>query len=278
MDTGLARPRGASPARAQARIAFVAVALSVVLVAFPEPRGHIQAWGALAVAPAQQALARTAVGVGDSLGMVAHAGQLASENRAYREQIDRLLSLEVQARQLEAENHDLRQLLGMRARVSIGSLLSAQVIARDPLALIQAVVIDRGAEDGLTSNLPVMTYQGMAGRIIEVNPTTSKVLLVADVNSAVSVDVDGSDSHTSGVIRGTGDGRLLLQYVPREDALRPGDAVTTSGVGGIFPPGLLVGRIEQVRATDVGVFQEAMVQPAVRVRDLERVYVVMKRQ
>lgn len=278
MDTGLARPRSVSPSRGQARMAIAALAASALLMIFPEPRALVQGWGAQVFAPAQQTVTRGTTTLGEALGIVTRAGQLAAENRDYREQIDRLRSLEVQVRRLEIENQDLRQLLEMRQRASIGTLVSAQVIARDPLALIQALVIDRGANDGLVPNLPVITYQGVAGRVIEVSPTTAKVLLVADVNSAVSVDVDAADSHTSGVVRGTGDGRLLLQFVPREDALHRGDPVTTSGIGGIFPPGLLIGWIDQVRSADVGVFQEALVQPAVRVKDMERIYVVLKRQ
>ncbi len=278
MDTGLARPRSASPGRGQARTALIALAASALLMVFPEPRALVQGWGAQVFAPAQQAITRSTTSLGESVAVITRAGQLAAENRGYREEIDRLRSREVQVRRLETENQDLRQLLEMRQRSSIGSLVSAQVIARDPLALIQAIVIDRGANDGLAPNMSVITYQGVAGRVIEVNPTTAKVLLVADVNSAVSVDVDAADSYTSGVVRGTGDGRLLLQYVPREDALHPGDSVTTSGVGGIFPPGLLVGVVDQVRSAEVGVFQEALVQPAVRFKDMERIYVVLQRQ
>lgn len=258
-------------------MALAALAASALLMIFPEPRALVQGWGAQVLAPAQQTIARTTTSIGEALGVVTRAGKLAAENRNYREEIDRLRSLEAQVRRLETENQDLRQLLEMRQRASIGSLVSAQVIARDPLALIQALVIDRGSNDGLVPNLPVITYQGVAGRVIEVNPTSAKVLLVTDVNSAVSVDVDAADSHTSGVVRGTGDGRLLLQYVPREDALHQGDPVTTSGIGGIFPPGLLIGWIDQVRSADVGVFQEALVQPAVRLKDMERIYVVLKR-
>jgi rod shape-determining protein MreC len=259
-------------------MAVVALAASAVLMVFPESRALLQGWGAQFFGPAQQAITRSTVGVGEAVGVVTRAGQLAAQNRNYREEIDRLRSLDVQVKRLETENEDLRQLLEMRRRSSIGNLVSAQVIARDPLALIQALVIDRGTNDGLVANMPVITYQGVAGRVIEVSPTTAKVLLVADVNSAVSVDVDGADSHTSGVVRGTGDGRLLLQYVPREDALHLGDPVTTSGIGGIFPPGLLVGTVDQVRSADVGVFQEALVQPAVRLKDMERIYVVLTRQ
>jgi rod shape-determining protein MreC len=92
----------------------------------------------------------------------------------------------------------------------------------------------------------------------------------------VSVRIQDPASRATGVIRGVGDGRLLLQYVPRTDLLRTDDIAITSGIGGIFPPGVLVGRVLQVRQRDVEVFQEALVEPAADMRNLERLYVLLQ--
>jgi rod shape-determining protein MreC len=178
-------------------------------------------------------------------------------------------------RELEIENQDLRELLGLRARAPAGSLLSVSVIARDPLRVVQAVTIDRGAESGVAVNAPVISWKGVVGRVIEVHPTSAKVLLATDVNSAVSVRIQDPASRSTGLVRGVGDGRLLLQYVPRTDALRMGDIAITSGIGGIFPSGLVVGKIVQVRQRDFEVFQEALVEPAVDMHNLERLYVLL---
>src|SRR5206468_7112558 len=124
----------------------------------------------------------------------------------------------------------------------------------DPLAQVQAVVIDRGTDDGVSTNMPVVTDRGVVGRTVEIYPTSSKTLLLTDVNSAVAVRTEGAETHASGLVRGTGDGRLLLQYVPQEDSIRVGDAVLTSGIGGSFPPGLAIGMISQIRQADVSVF------------------------
>jgi rod shape-determining protein MreC len=178
-------------------------------------------------------------------------------------------------RELELENRDLRRLLGLRERAPAGSLLPVNVIAQDPLAMVQAVMVDRGASDGVAVNLPVITWRGVVGRVVEVQPTAAKVLLVTDVNSAVSARIQDPASRATGVIRGTGDGRLLLQYVPRTDRLRTGDTAITSGIGGVFPSGLVIGRVLQIRQKDVEVFQEALVEPAVDMRNLERVYILL---
>ena len=82
--------------------------------------------------------------------------------------------------------------------------------------------------------------------------------------------------HQHPFVRGIGDGRLLLQYVPRSDKLQVGDVAITSGIGGVFPAGLVVGRVAQVRQKDVDVFQEALVETTVDMRSLERTYVFLR--
>jgi rod shape-determining protein MreC len=220
-------------------------------------------------------LSRAASGLGQFVATIQHAGVLAEENKDYRERVDRLEAQIVEMRELEIENRDLRELLGLRARAPAGSLLPVSVIARDPLRVVQAVTIDRGSDSGVAVNAPVISWKGVVGRVIEAHPTSAKVLLATDVNSAVSVRIQDPASRSTGLIRGVGDGRLLMQYVPRTDALRMGDIAITSGIGGIFPSGLVVGKVVQVRQRDFEVFQEALVEPAVDMHNLERLYVLL---
>jgi rod shape-determining protein MreC len=167
-------------------------------------------------------------------------------------------------------------MLGLRELAPAGSLVSANVIARDPMAIVQSVVIDRGSDDGVTVNYPVVSWRGIVGRVVEVHPRSSKVLLITDVNSGVSARMQDDDSRATGITRGNGDGRLVLQYVPRTDSLRTGSVLITSGIGGTFPPGLVIGTILQIRQKDVEVFQEALIEPAVDIRNLERIYVLLR--
>src|SRR4051794_1996197 len=242
-------------------VAIVALGLSGALVFSPGVAFQAEAVGSRLVAPLELGLSRVSASVGHLFGTVQRAGDLAAQNETYRDEIDRLQAAVVQMRELEVGNHDLRELLGLRERAGLGSLLSVDVIARDPLGPVQAVTVDRGSDDGLRANLPVITWKGLVGRVVEVHPTSAKVLLITDVNSAVSVRIQDPASRATGVIRGVGDGRLLLQYVPRTDLLRTDDIAITSGIGGIFPSGVLVGRVLQVRQRDVEVFQEALIEP-----------------
>lgn len=256
--------------------AVLALGLSGLLVFSPGVALQAEAVGTRLIAPLELGLSRVTSSVGHLFGTIQHAGDLATQNQVYRDEIDRLQAAVVQMREVEVENRDLRELLGLRERAPLGSLLSVDVIARDPLGAVQAVTIDRGSDDGIRVNLPVITWKGLVGRVVEVHPTSSKVLLITDVNSAVSVRIQDPSSRATGVIRGVGDGRLLLQYVPRTDLLRTDDVALTSGIGGIFPSGVLVGRVLQVRQRDVEVFQEALVEPAADMRNLERLYVLLR--
>lgn len=270
----LGRARGTAGQRA---VPVLAVAVVVALFVFlPDLRSVLQVTLARLLAPAQLGTTQALTATGEFFGTVGQAGDLAAQNRAYQEQVRQLQATLAQKQELEAENHDLRSLLGLRDRLPSGSVIPAQVIARDPLAQVQAVVIDRGSEDGLVPNLPIVTDRGVAGRIVEVYRTSAKALLLADVSSAIAVRSQGPESQATGLVRGTGDGRLILQYVAQDEVLRIGDSVSTSGTGGAFPPGLAIGTISQIRQTDVGVFQEALVEPTVRARNLERVYVLTK--
>lgn len=242
----------------------------------PGPASQAEALGNRLLAPLQFGLARALGGFGHLIETVSQAGQLSAQNQSYRNEIDRLQSMLVQMRELELENDDLRRLLDLRRRAPGGSLLSVNVIAQDPLSMVQSVSVDRGSDDGVAVDAPVITWRGLAGRVVEVQPTSAKVLLLTDVNSAVSARIQEPASRATGLIRGVGDGRLLLQFVPRTDTLRTGDLVITSGIGGGFPAGLVVGRILQARQRDVDVFQEALVEPSVDVRNLERLYILLR--
>jgi rod shape-determining protein MreC len=257
-------------------VAVIGILIAALFVAGPGPLREMEQIGTRVISPLEFGVSRGLSGVGQFFETVQHAGDLAAQNRQYREEIDRLQSITVQYRELEQENRDLRQLLGLRDLAPPGSLLPANVIARDPLAVVQSVTIDRGTDDGVAVNHPVITWRGLVGRVVEVHPKSAKVLLVTDVNSAVSARVQDPGSRATGVVRGTGDGRLILQYVPRSDTLRTDGLLITSGIGGTFPSGIMLGRILQIRQKDVEVFQEALIEPSADLRNLERIYVLLR--
>jgi rod shape-determining protein MreC len=120
----------------------------------------------------------------------------------------------------------------------------------------------------------VITHQGLVGRVEKVNPTSSKVRLINDLNSSVSVRLQ-TDARTTGVLRGQSQGNLMVvAYIPQTDAVTQGDWVLTSGLGGMYPEGLVVGKVARVERKDADPFQAAVIESAVAMDKLERLYVL----
>jgi len=250
------------------------VLVAVALVLSPSQGRQAQSIGSRLIAPVQLGVSGFVDQVSDFVSTVQRINQLADENRRYAEQVDRLQSEIVRLQEVQQENEDLRNLLGLRQRNPEMQLLPVRVIGRDPSPFVQSIMIDRGTNDGVRQDLAVVTWRGLVGRVIQANPTSSKVLLLTDVNSSVSARVQDPNSRATGVVRGTSDGGLLLEHVPQQDTLQTGQLVITSGLGGIYPEGLVVGTIVRVQRKDVDVFQEAVVEPAVDMNKLERLYVM----
>jgi rod shape-determining protein MreC len=139
---------------------------------------------------------------------------------------------------------------------------------------VQAITIDRGTNDGVRQDAVVITHKGLVGRVERVNPTSAKVRLINDLNSSVSVRLQ-TDSRTTGLLRGQSQGNLMvIAYIAQTDSVQPGDVVLTSGLGEMYPEGYVVGKVARVERKDADPFQAAVVEPAVEMDKLERLYVL----
>lgn len=173
-----------------------------------------------------------------------------------------------------AENERLREMLAFRKETP-GELLAASVIAADAASFAKGLRIDRGSHHGVGRNMAVVTPSGVVGRVVEVGPFHSDVQLVTDGRSAVPVRVQRT--RAQGVLQGLAGGICHLKYVARADDVEPGDVVITSGLGGIFPRGIVTGTVVSVEKREFGVLQEVRVAPAVDFRRLpEEVFVVVQ--
>src|SRR5437870_5056352 len=252
---------------------LVVVGLAVAFLS-PGPLHNLEGLAATALGPLQMGVTGTVDEAASVVSTVQRVRDLAGQNADYKDQIDQLNSQLVRMRELEVENADLRQLLLMKERTGPGAYLPVQVIARDDSPYVQAVTIDHGAADGIKPDAVVITHQGLVGRVEKVNPTTSKVRLINDLNSSVSVRMQ-TEARTTGVLRGQSQGNMMVvAYIPQTDAISPGDIVETSGLGGIYPDGLLVGRVARVERKDADPFQAAVIESAVAMDKLERLYVL----
>ncbi|GAB4208958.1 MAG: rod shape-determining protein MreC [Sandaracinaceae bacterium] len=192
----------------------------------------------------------------------------------------RVARLEAERHELLAEgleNRRLRSLLQLRERIG-GELIAGEVIARDiapPFFRVTRVALDRGTRDRVRPGMPVLSGQGLVGLVQRAGSRSCEVQLIVDRRTAVDVIIQRTGAR--GMLRGTGeDERYLarIQYLGREDALRVGDLVHTSGLGQRFPPSILVGRVTRIVREDFGLYQEVEVTPAVDFSRLEEVLVL----
>ncbi|GAG43041.1 unnamed protein product, partial [marine sediment metagenome] len=163
-----------------------------------------------------------------------------------------LLSQIVTLKELENENKTLREALKIGLEKDFKLILS-QIIGKDISQ--DFILVDKGEKDGVSEGVPVITQQKvLVGKICEVYESFSKVMLISNKKS--SFDVKILDKDISGVIKGKGDFKILLDLVPRDKEIFNGDTVISSSMGGIFPSGLLVGRIKEIKKSDVDPFQK----------------------
>jgi rod shape-determining protein MreC len=175
------------------------------------------------------------------------------------------------------ENEQLRAAFGWPQQTS-WKLKLANVITRDPANWWQTVQIDLGSRDGVQTNFPVLTTDGLVGRVSSVSFTHAQVILVSDPNCRVSAIVE-NPAHDIGVISAGGpiDNSLVeLGYLSSNANLKPGQNVLTSGLGGIFPKGIPIGQIVDARAEEFGLATDARVKLNANLGALEQVWVLMQ--
>ena len=201
--------------------------------------------------------------------------QLERENAGLKIENEKLRATNAMLNDLAEQNDSLRQALEFKKRSNF-NLLPARIIARSTATWWSSVQIDRGEQDGLDTDMPVVTDVGLVGKTTTVGATTAYVVLIADENCKVAATVEGtreegilSGDRASGAVQPD----LILSYLSKSAPLQAGQKVLSAGVsGGVFPAGLLLGTIKefQVRALDA----RAVVTPAVDLSRLESVFIV----
>lgn len=230
----------------------------------------IRLWAVAVIAPVENGIRELVTAAGtlvDDYVALYNARQESHELRAELDQA-RLRLHELEARAAEADR--LAALLDLKEAGTLEPLLAVQVIGASPAASTRTVLIDRGQEAGLGVNMPVLTPDGVVGKIVTVFPRAAQVLLITDRKSGVGVWLRGTE--LQGVVKGTGSPECRLEYIPNEATVEPGTELISSGQDQLFPKGLPVGRVKTVRPGDF--FQEITVEPAAGLEQLEHVLVL----
>ncbi len=221
-------------------------------------------------------LASSAHQVVDKAGdVITTRTELLKQNEALRSENQQLRMQALQAEEATRENARLRQLVGWEQQKK-WNLKLARVILRDPANWWRTVQIDRGSRDGIRVDLPVLTADGLVGRVSFVSLTRSQVVLLGDSNCKVSAQIE-NEQGDMGVIGASGpfDGSLVeMSYLSKTANLKPGQNVFTSGLGGVFPKGIPVGKIVDFRSVEYGLYVEARVKLAANLSALDEVWVL----
>jgi len=195
------------------------------------------------------------------------------ENIVLRETVRGLNSRIIQSQDALFENDRLKKLLDLKGTLRLQSV-AANVIGEESAPWYRSIIIDRGYVDGLADGMPVMATSGVVGRVVKVAASSARVLLLTDHASSISAMIQRSRAR--GVLRGKGGSSCSLEFTVREDDVKVGDIVTTSGIGGIFQKGIPLGEVTMVRKGEYGMFQTIDVRPAVNTYQLEEVLVILQ--
>ncbi len=194
------------------------------------------------------------------------------ENRELREEIQRLRLEQVRLAEDASQARRLQALLGFKEQY-ISQTLPAQVISTTGSEFSRGVYIDKGSKDGVRHDMPVITADGVVGKVIRVYPTSALVLMINDSTSGAGVILE--KSRLQGIVKGTPGGETMVQNIMSDEKVEPGERVLTSGGDRVFPKGMPVGVVTDV-APGNDLFLRIRIKPAARLDRLEEVLVITK--
>jgi len=204
------------------------------------------------------------------------------ENQKLKKQVDQLAQAKVNAQTATAENKQLRKELKLNQSLSDYTAVTANVLTRTPSSWMNQLIISKGATAGIKKNMPVMSQSGLIGRVVEVNQTNSKVELISNTTSSAdkfAIQVANKAGKTvNGIVTGYDKSNNLIEMgsVTSKTKIEKGDKVITSGLGGVTPKGLYVGKVASVKQDDYGLASEIQITPAADLSDLTVVTVAVQ--
>jgi rod shape-determining protein MreC len=210
------------------------------------------------------------VAVQDFLTAPRDVASLRQRNIELEAEVSELQAQVIQLQQQVGETEILAALVDFSRARSENTYQAAAVIGRDPSPFLHYVIINVGSNDGILRGMPVVTDQGLVGRVDAVLADAARVQLITDAASSVNVRLQNAETDASLVGSVTGD--VTLDLIPQSETIEVGDLVLTSGLGGGYPPDLIVGQVLNIRSRDFDLFQQATVQPVV---DFNRLAIVL---
>lgn len=233
-------------------------------------------WAQAIAAPVQSVSSKAGGASAGLIRQIMNFRSAADENERLKQRLDQT-ELELRnARESSAENERLKSLLNLKEKTGYDQV-PARVIARDPSVWFNTVTINRGSSSGITLNMPVATGSGIVGRVVAVSPWTAQVMLITDEKAAAGAVVGQlGESGALGSVSGLGKAGLVeMRYVSGLQKVEVGDYILTTGQDGIYPAGLNVGEVLEVKRGTATQPHQIYVRPSARLDQLEEVAVLL---
>ena len=231
-------------------------------------------FGLEVIGPFQTAISNVSNYVSGFWGKYIALLDVRNENEQLRQELQKYKIANIEYREALATNVRLQKLLELKESLPPPTL-TAEIIGKDPSLWFRTLTINRGSSDGVQKGMPVVTVEGVVGQVLTSSPNYSKVLLATDPNSAI--DVITQNTRVQGIIKGLGREAFALHYVLKSAEVEKDDYVLTSGLGGVFPKGLMVGTVSDIQKSRRGMFQNIEIEPAVDFTQLEYLIIIMKK-
>lgn len=228
-------------------------------------------------APLQGGVTRVSNYFSNSLNALFSFREIKKENRELKKKVAQLERENSLLKEYEYQNLRLRELLDFKdSTANDYALVAASVVGHNPSNWFDVITINRGSSDGVERDMPVITGKGLVGRVINVAEDSSDVLLILDSNSAVGGI--SQVTRTPGIVEGVSEnsGFIRMIHIPKDAPLKENQVIVTSGLGGIFPKGLPIGRVTNIQTKSNGLVKEATIRPFVDFNRLEEVFVIGK--
>ena len=263
--------------------ALIFVFISVFCIVFFAARGRFEASVAntgigLIISPIQNAVSWFGGKISLMTATVNDIMNVHEQNKALLAEIEELRAKNMAANEFEAENQRLRALLGYKEAATQFDLVVARVIGREAATWSSTIVINRGTTDGIANDMAVVTSMGLVGHVSEANVNTSKVQLILDPRSSVGTLVQRPESRVAGIVEGDINNPTMPRMVniPKNSDVIVGDVIVTSGFGGIYPKGIVVGKIKDIQNEESGLLKYGVVDTTVDFQKLEDVAIIIQ--
>jgi rod shape-determining protein MreC len=233
-----------------------------------------QGWVLDVTAPIQRVVSAPVLGMRNLWGSYIDLVDVRQENATLRQEVAELAEINLQYREALVASGHLQRIAAMRDDFEV-PMLPAKVVGLDISLWFRSVLVDRGVGHGVRAGNPLITNDGVVGLVTASSSRSSRAMLLLDSQSAIDGIVQRSRAR--GVVRGNGTGELEFEFVVRGNDVMPGDVIITSGLDSVYPKGLRIGKVNELRDPKGSLIQTAIIQPAVDFGRLEQVFVMFHR-